>query len=419
MSRNLGKVARKSTPTAPAKGRKGKKVGTQGIVRSIARRILGDPKLSLDTDYGSVELGMDGFDFRGRRSSGNSVVVSQPLNESNVLKPYLYSSTVKTRMGNARRIWGRQVLCNVQETNGTAQNLSGISGGATLSNVGGLFYIYLNPDNLNGNLALEARVYNKFRFRQVMVHATMGQGGTSTLRNMNVVCYMEDPSFTSYATPTYSQLASVDNCMLFNSWQNTNLALNLKDDPSRLWFTQLDSGSSPNTRQCAQGAIFGVASAIAGATTLLGELWISYVIDLHDRASDYGFTLSVSEPERLYKLMAKEKELWELLCPNDQRRLNRLYGATQQVEKVEKVQYRPKEETPVPMEVDWEDRVERKSEKKPDKEEKSEVKDTREQKVKRAEEPIDFGDVVVINDGWSRSTVRLDAPMKKSSDRKP
>lgn len=388
-SQNSGKNSKKEVRT---------KFQPQGLLSDLGKYVKEkakkyiDPKLRMETRFGDVELGLEGLRV-SRPRSNNSVITSAPLTQTRVMKTEFRSANLKTKHGPIRRVWGRQQVCNISENNTTSLNLTAVTGGATLTSNGDNMVIYLNPDILGGPLALESRVYARCRFNTVVLHANMGQGGTSTARNMNAIAYFSDGAVTAYQTVTYISLTQVDNNMMFNAWQNSDLVLQLKPMLESFIYCESDLSTSSTTRQTSQGAIISRASDNASATTVLGQLWISYEVDLDQRISDLGFTFSVKEANLFYSAISKlateaRDLLWGMISPRDQKRLLMASQGLPE-RKIEETEVKF-----VPV-LESSKTVELKELEKP-------------KSAPRVVETVDYGDTVILSDGYSRNVVKVE-----------
>jgi len=194
-------------------------------------------------------------------------------------------------LGGGVRVAGRQILANIQTTAGDSQLF--VANGATLNSINS---IYLSPDTINGRLALQARAYDRYCFRKVRItyvpRVPTSQAGSFALG------YVSDSKFP---TPTFATVASMSPAMQ-TSFYGDPRSFNIVDDlmTQKYFFCQIDGSSDASYRQTVQGTIVGIPDVTSIGATLMGTIWIDYLIDLYQPTMDQGFTIRLSEEEQKF-----------------------------------------------------------------------------------------------------------------------
>ncbi len=203
-------------------------------------------------------------------------------------------------LGGGVRVTGRQEFTALVTT--AADNQLFAASGATVNTINSIF---LSPDTLNGRLALQARTYDRYVFRKVRLwylpRVPTTQAGSFVLG------YVNDPVFPS---PTYTTVSSMSPSMTATFYGEPR-CVDLVDDmkTEKTWFTTYDATNAATLRLTVQGTVLGVPDATSIGATVMGRVWIEYMIDLFQPTLDQGFTLRLTKEEESAILSArKEKE---------------------------------------------------------------------------------------------------------------
>jgi hypothetical protein len=192
-------------------------------------------------------------------------------------------------LGGGVRVVGRQLLTKVA-TGAADLSLFVTNNVATALDVN---TIQLSPDALNGRLALQARTYDRYCFRKVVLtyvnRVPTTQAGSFALgyvgdagvpaTTFNAVTQMSPAIQASFLTP----LARVE---IVNDMTTT-----------RTWYTTLDNTSVASGRLTVQGCIVGAPDVTSIGAITMGYIWVDYMIDLYQPTQDEGFTLRLTPAE--------------------------------------------------------------------------------------------------------------------------
>jgi len=207
---------------------------------------------------------------------------------------------VHPTLGRGQRFVGMQMLTNVVTTASDSQMWTGTAPAATLS----INQILLNPDTLNGRLAVFANTYGKFVFRKIrleyepLVATTQAGGGAIAIVN--------DPYVGNYETISYSATQEAVPSVTFPFRDRASLEYSYSGDNT--YFTEYDASSSSTVRQTCQGVIIGFPSSGSLGATTMGLLRIHYVIDMFQPVSTLGISgLTTTQREKVKVFIAQLK----------------------------------------------------------------------------------------------------------------
>ncbi len=190
------------------------------------------------------------------------------------------------------RIAGRQLVTGLVTTAGDTQLFSGGTATVSINN------FRLSPDTLNGRLALQARTYSRYCFRQVDLEFVSRV--PTTQAGSFVLGYSEDPAAAGFGTPTFASVCEMSPAIqasfitphvvfpVLNNYQS-----------QKTWYTEYAGATTPEDRQTAQGVILGYPDVTSIGAVTQGFLWINYVIDLYQPTLDMGFTVAKTAQEDL------------------------------------------------------------------------------------------------------------------------
>jgi hypothetical protein len=176
----------------------------------------------------------------------------------------------------------------------------------------------LSPDELGGQCATDARNYNRFRFTQIIMEyipsvpvswagdPAAAEAVTTGAQNF-VLGYSSDGAADAVSTIDYSSAQNVADNSVIPVWTCGGLVVkNLGRD---LYYSETDLTTTAGRRATNQGLFLGrwntlpIGTSAVAHNRIVGELVIHYVLDLYDRASDYGFTITFNPDLKLEKEM--------------------------------------------------------------------------------------------------------------------
>jgi len=147
--------------------------------------------------------------------------------------------------------------------------------------------IQLNPDALNGRLAVYANSYARFVFRSVSIEyeplvATSQAGGYS-------MAIVNDPNYFGETAGDYTLIQDI--VPSITSPFRERATLSYKYDGDDLFFTEYDGASTASIRQCVQSLILGYPSSTSLGAITMGIFRIHYVIDMFQPINTLGISL--------------------------------------------------------------------------------------------------------------------------------
>ncbi len=214
--------------------------------------------------------------------------VSYSINTSNY-----HTVTGKVRhpeFGEGITVRGRQLMSDLLTT-GTGTELFGTAGTATTS----VNDIRITPDRLNGRLALTARTYSRYRFRNIKI-VYMPRVATSDVGTY-AMGLISDGVASSFATASFGAVASMSPNLVCSFRKEGCLEYSYSGP--KTWFTEYDGATDAETRLTTQFQLIGFPDATGIGATNHGWLWIEYTCELYQPTLDFGFTVqATSEEER-------------------------------------------------------------------------------------------------------------------------
>lgn len=178
---------------------------------------------------------------------------------------------------------GTQFLCPVTTTASDSQLFS-TTGTASSS----INQVILNPDILNGRMALIARTFTRYRFRYVAFEysplvATSQNGGYS-------LAYSTDPVLSTVDSLSYSAVQELTPSIKGPFRERGMLEMRYDGDGS--WFCEeTTEGTATGSRMVNQGVLLGYPSSSSIGAVPQGDLRIRYTIELFCPIPDLGFTV--------------------------------------------------------------------------------------------------------------------------------
>lgn len=193
-------------------------------------------------------------------------------------------------LGGGVRICGRQLVAQVATTAGDSQLFSVASSPSDVT----INAIKLTPDALGGRLALQARTYDRYCFRKAVL--TYISRVPTTQAGGFALGYVGDVSAPAF---TYAAVSSMSPS-INSPFISPITRLSMVDDmtTTKTWYTLIDTTSVASQRLTVQGIVCGVPDATSIGATVMGWLWLDYMIDLYQPTQDEGFSFHLSEDER-------------------------------------------------------------------------------------------------------------------------
>jgi len=259
---------------------------------SIARAIK-NSNIGINTPFGGVGVGFNGLVLNP--PGGQYMVKSDTVNRVGKRASYFTTHAPRVRgFQSGLRVVASQVISNVYQSATAAGGLS----------TAGVQYITISPDSIGGQMALDARNYNRWRLARLMfeyspqiaVGATASGTITALAQNL-IIAYMSDAAAYSFASLTYGSLQNVADNTVIPAWTTGGLVVNNLGPKDTLYYSETDTASDSSIRLTQQGLLEVVWNVTPTGTgsAVVGEIVMHYVLDLYDRASDYGFTISVED----------------------------------------------------------------------------------------------------------------------------
>jgi hypothetical protein len=225
---------------------------------------------------------LTGIDLQSGFDQSDTTAVTQ-----NTVRRNYYSISTAPRWKGFQgvRITGSQIISNVSATNASDS----------------LINLALSPDIIGGSMALDARNYNRYTFREFVLeyvpNITYTGPATATNALLFALGYSADSEIGTHLTLGYTQVSQMKDSIQCNTFRRCLLPVRPLID--NLYYTEVDAASVSGLRLTEQGriAMFLIATANANQSAI-GALHIHYVLDLYDRSPDYGFTMQLDLPEK-------------------------------------------------------------------------------------------------------------------------
>jgi hypothetical protein len=260
------------------------------------RKGIMDSSIGFNTPLGSIGYGFKGLVINPPGSSENIGAVSTARSGK---RAYYMTGTAPKVAGytSGLRIVACQTLVLVAQKQSVTSAFN-IGGGIQDS-------ILLSPDFIGGQMALDARNYGRYRFASIALeHVSNLQVGATTsgtitsLAQNYTLAFISDAAAPTFVTSFSAiSLQGVADSTVIPVWTQGGMVVKNLGLKSNLYYTEYDSTSSASVRASCQGIIMGQWNTAPGASdaavNTVGEVIIHYVLDLYDRAPDYGFTMSV------------------------------------------------------------------------------------------------------------------------------
>lgn len=192
-------------------------------------------------------------------------------------------------LGGGVRVVGRQLLAKISTTAADLQ-LFDAGGLATILDMN---RIQLSPDTLNGRLALQARTYDRYCFRKVVL--TYVNRVPTTQAGSFALGYVNDVTTPSATFGNVTQMSPAIQASFITPLARLEIVNDMTT--TKTWYTLLDNASTASQRLTVQGVIVGVPDVTSIGAILQGWLWIDYMIDLYQPTQDEGFSLRLTPLE--------------------------------------------------------------------------------------------------------------------------
>lgn len=195
--------------------------------------------------------------------------------------------------GDGMRFVGTQVLQSAVTTASDSQLWTGTAPAVAITTNA----IQLNPDTLNGRLAVYANSYAKYAFRRLTIEyepfvATSQAGGCA-------LAIVNDPNYFGETTGSYTLIQDIKPSATFPFRERGSISYSY--DGEDLWWTEYDGTNGASIRQTVQALILGYPSSSSLGAITMGVFRIHYVIDMYQPINN----LSISA----HGLDEKEKTL--------------------------------------------------------------------------------------------------------------
>jgi len=249
-------------------------------VWNTGNRLL-DSQISVNTPFGGLGYSWNkGLSYVPAGQTGSMAMTSTA---STGKRNYYYAATAPPTTGFAHgtRIIGSQVHLVVTSTN-------------TNSNTG--IDAHLSPDFFGGQMALDARNYSRYVFRDIWFEylPDVAVGYTAAGVQTMVVGYYPDGDADNYQSITYQTLAGCEQNTTWQVWAPGSF--HVVPNQEFLYYTEYDTTNAAAIRQTSQGMMGCKFQSAATATVSdIGTVYIHYVLDLYGRSGDYGFTISLND----------------------------------------------------------------------------------------------------------------------------
>jgi hypothetical protein len=206
------------------------------------------------------------------------------------------------REGDGVVICGCQPFTDIVTTN--ANNNVFTSG--TLATAGNANSIQLSPDNLNGPLAAQANLHQKYVFTDVLLEY-VSNVATSQAGSM-ALSYSMDGSGVAPPT-TFSQARQLVPSITF-PFRADRAFLHYHYDGPDTFFTLEDNASTAASRWTNQGIINGFPSATSLGNISQGFMNVWYRIELYQPVASQGFTVTLKTQEEREMIRALVRRLF-------------------------------------------------------------------------------------------------------------
>jgi hypothetical protein len=157
--------------------------------------------------------------------------------------------------------------------------------------VGSVNQINVSVDTIGGDLALEARTFDRYRIKSFellyLPSAATTQAGTFS------VGYVQDGAASAFQTFSYGAVQKMipNGASPFYGTKPVRLLRYVNTNQLLTWYCESDPTSSASLRETIQGQIQGFPIANVGNTNTQGRLMITGICQLFQRTADFGFTL--------------------------------------------------------------------------------------------------------------------------------
>jgi len=167
--------------------------------------------------------------------------------------------------------------------------------------------IGFNPDTLNGPLAAQANLHQKYVFRDILIEyvsavATTQAGAFS-------LSFSTDGSGVNIPTNFSTNRQTVPSAVI--PFRTDRAYLHYHYDGLDTWFTEADNASTAGSRWTAQGALYGFPSVTSLGAISQGYTNLWYVIELYQPVNSQGFTLGLRTQKEYDLVRSYLKDLRE------------------------------------------------------------------------------------------------------------
>lgn len=194
------------------------------------------------------------------------------------------SAPFHPKFGKGVAVTGRQYLTSVITTGTDNQLFSGNSPSS-------INVIYLNPDALNGRLALEARTYQRYRFTKVRLIYTPRVATTQA--GEFAIGYYADGAADQYFTPSFTATQEAEESFVssfHNGGHQLIYDIDIPQGAQDSYYCEISTVNAASLRQTLQGLIIGFPDTTSIGAVTMGSLAIEYECFLYCPSSDLGFS---------------------------------------------------------------------------------------------------------------------------------
>lgn len=282
-----------------------------GDLKDAVKEGLKKTSVGLNTPWGGISYGINGLTLNPAGTTTSSIETTQ----TNTGKRSYYFTTHAPPVkgyNNGVRVISAQVIDTA------AQSVTG-AGAFSAFPTTGLWAV--NPDLIGGQLALDARNYNRYRFSQIVLEyipavavGTTASGAITAMAQNLAIAFTSDSRAGTFGTVSYNTAQNIADNTVIPLWTRGGLVVSNLGPANTLYYTEDDSASSASARLTEQGAFYALwnTTPVGANSVSCGEFVLHTVLDLYDRAADYGFSITVDPSigfEVLELLFLRYKEL--------------------------------------------------------------------------------------------------------------
>lgn len=204
-------------------------------------------------------------------------------------------------LGHGIRLSGSTAQYQIRELNGSLYAFidSVAVGVGTATNS---WYKYVSPDSLSSGIALIAAQYTHYRFLSLSIEyePAVSSANARSLR----IAYVPDVGYTLGSAPTFASAADLEYNVASQVWQPCKLVVRPVPRDKTAYENKDIYDTVSSARSTIQGALIAVFDGDPGGTVVIGSIRINYVVELFNRSTGLGFT--ITELRRMSELHNRE-----------------------------------------------------------------------------------------------------------------